>query len=116
MESNLNALSGGGSVFPLDRQIQSYMEQMDRELAQTSVGKSFHGKKKTAPQADEDDFDDIEDFEPININVNTLRNMMDSYQSQVGGAGPVSNLFSAMGVGMSAVEDKEQKDISESAV
>lgn len=80
------------------------------------AGKSFHGKKKTAPQADEDDFDDIEDFEPININVNTLRNMMDSYQSQVGGAGPVSNLFSAMGVGMSAVEDKEQKDISESAV
>ncbi|XP_037721097.1 protein ecdysoneless [Drosophila subpulchrella] len=117
MEKNLNALSGGGSVFPLDRQIQSYMEQMDRELAQTSVGKSFHGKQKKAPpQADEDDFDDIEDFEPININVNTLRNMMDSYQSQVGGAGPVSNLFSAMGVGMSAGEDQEPKDISESAV
>ncbi|XP_016934903.2 protein ecdysoneless [Drosophila suzukii] len=117
MENNLNALSGGGSVFPLDRQIQSYMEQMDRELAQTSVGKSFHGKQKKAPpQADEDDFDDIEDFEPININVNTLRNMMDSYQSQVGGAGPVSNLFSAMGVGMSAGEDQEPKDISESAV
>ncbi|XP_017127885.1 protein ecdysoneless [Drosophila elegans] len=117
MERNLNALSGGGSVFPLDRQIQSYMEQMDRELAQTSVGKSFHGKKKAPPQADEEDFDDIEDFEPININVNTLRNMMDSYQSQIGGAGPVSNLFSAMGVGMSAAgEDREQKDISESAV
>ncbi|XP_017064631.1 protein ecdysoneless [Drosophila eugracilis] len=115
MERNLNALSGGGSAFPLDRQIQSYMEQMDRELAQTSVGKTFHGKK-AAPQADEDDFDDIEDFEPININVNTLRNMMDSYQSQVGGAGPVSNLFSAMGVGMSAGEDLEPKDISESAV
>ncbi|XP_039489224.1 protein ecdysoneless [Drosophila santomea] len=115
MERNLNSLSGGGSVFPLDRQIQSYMEQMDRELAQTSVGKSFHGKK-APPKADEDDFDDIEDFEPININVNTLRNMMDSYQSQVGGAGPVSNLFSAMGVGMSSGEDMEHKDISESAV
>ncbi|XP_016983005.2 protein ecdysoneless [Drosophila rhopaloa] len=118
MERNMKALSGGGSVFPLDRQIQSYMEQMDRELAQTSVGKSFHGKKKKAPpQADEEDFDDIEDFEPININVNTLRNMMDSYQSQVGGAGPVSNLFSAMGVGMSAAgEDQDPQDISESAV
>ncbi|XP_017016188.2 protein ecdysoneless [Drosophila takahashii] len=118
MERNLNSLSGGSSVFPLDRQIQSYMEQMDRELAQTSVGKSFTSKQKktAAPQADEDDFDDIEDFEPININVNTLRNMMDSYQSQVGGSGPVSNLFSAMGVGMSASEDQEPKDISESAV
>ncbi|KAH8262355.1 hypothetical protein KR026_000439 [Drosophila bipectinata] len=119
LESNLHrSLSGpgAGNVFPLDRQIKSYMEQMDRELAQTTVGKTFNGKKK-APQAEEDDFDDIEDFEPININVNTLRNMMDSYKSQVGGSGPVSNLFSAMGVGMAAAcEDKDPKNLSESAV
>ncbi|KAH8296050.1 hypothetical protein KR054_001089 [Drosophila jambulina] len=120
LEGNLKALAGSAAaVFPLDRQIQSYMQQMDRELAQTSVGKSFHGQKKKNTE-EEDDFDDIEDFEPININVNTLRNMMDSYQSQVGGAGPVSNLFSAMGVGMAAAgdrdKDKEPKDLSESAV
>ncbi|XP_017023180.1 protein ecdysoneless [Drosophila kikkawai] len=118
LEGNLKALAGSAAaVFPLDRQIQSYMQQMDRELAQTSVGKSFHGQKKKKAE-DEDDFDDIEDFEPININVNTLRNMMDSYQSQVGGAGPVSNLFSAMGVGMAAAgDDQDQpKDLSESAV
>lgn len=117
LEGNLKALAGSAAaVFPLDRQIQSYMQQMDRELAQTTVGKSFHGQKKKKAE-DEDDFDDIEDFEPININVNTLRNMMDSYQSQVGGAGPVSNLFNAMGVGMAAAgEDHEPKDLSESAV
>ncbi|KAH8274936.1 hypothetical protein KR018_001301 [Drosophila ironensis] len=122
LERNLDqSLSGGGSgsrpskVFPLDRQIKSYMEQMDRELSQTTVGKSFQGSKKP-PQADEDDFDDIEDFEPININVSTLRNMMDSYKSQVGGAGPVSNLFSAMGVGMAAADQEDPKDLSESAV
>ncbi|KAH8379506.1 hypothetical protein KR009_005353 [Drosophila setifemur] len=120
LEGNLNALSGSRAenVFPLDRQILSYMQQMDRELSKTTMGKSFQGKKKAAAQADEDDFDDIEDFEPININVNTLRNMMDSYQAQVGGAGPVSNLFSAMGVGMGAANanDEESKDLSESAV
>ncbi|XP_023170647.2 protein ecdysoneless [Drosophila hydei] len=127
IERNFDALSnasgGGDANYRLDRNIKAYMEQMDRELAQTTVGKSFHAKSSTAAStseqhnAAEDDFDDIEDFEPININVNTLRNMMDSYKSQMGGAGPVSNLFNAMGVGMSAAAaDEKSKDLSESAV
>lgn len=129
LQRNFDALSSasggigsGEDNFRLDRNIKAYMEQMDRELAQTTVGKSFHGKSGTANNssqrsAAEDDFDDIEDFEPININVNTLRNMMDSYKSQMGGAGPVSNLFNAMGAGMSAAPTEEKaKDLSESAV
>lgn len=130
LQRNFDALSSasggigaGEDNFRLDRNIKAYMEQMDRELAQTTVGKSFHGKSGTANSssqrsAAEDDFDDIEDFEPININVNTLRNMMDSYKSQMGGAGPVSNLFTAMGAGMSAAPSTEEKpkDLSESAV
>ncbi|EDV96819.1 protein ecdysoneless [Drosophila grimshawi] len=128
LQRNFDALSsasasGGDDNYRLDRNIKAYMEQMDRELAQTTVGKSFHGKSgtsnNTSPHhAAEDDFDDIEDFEPININVNTLRNMMDSYKSQMGGAGPVSNLFNAMGVGMSTAPaaDDKPKDLSESAV
>lgn len=122
LERNFDALSNTSQDnYRLDRNIKAYMEQMDRELAQTTVGKSFHGKSENPPQrnATEDDFDDIEDFEPININVNTLRNMMDSYKSQMGGAGPVSNLFNAMGVGMSsATTTKEDKtdNLSESAV
>ncbi|XP_017862992.1 PREDICTED: protein ecdysoneless [Drosophila arizonae] len=118
-----NASGGGDANYRLDRNIKAYMEQMDRELAQTTIGKSFHAKSSTATNSTEqhhtaeDDFDDIEDFEPININVNTLRNMMDSYKSQMGGAGPVSNLFNAMGVGMSAAAtDEKAKDLSESAV
>ncbi|XP_034482713.1 protein ecdysoneless [Drosophila innubila] len=125
LERNFDALSNTSQDnYRLDRNIKAYMEQMDKELAQTTVGKSFHGKSDNPTQrsATDDDFDDIEDFEPININVNTLRNMMDSYKSQMGGAGPVSNLFNAMGVGMSAAttttatkEDKTDK-LSESAV
>ncbi|ALC44218.1 ecd [Drosophila busckii] len=124
LERNFDALSsasGADMEFPLDRNIKAYMDQMDRELAQTAVGKSFQGKSdanSSQRSATDDDFDDIEDFEPININVNTLRNMMDSYKSQMGGAGPVSNLFSAMGVGMSTAgsADDKNKDLSESAV
>ncbi|BFF99019.1 protein ecdysoneless [Drosophila madeirensis] len=121
IERNFDALSSSSTGFPLDRSIQAYMKKMDRELSQTTIGKSFQGQKGAASKADEDDFDDIEDFEPININVNTLKNMMDSYKSQAGGAGPVSNLLSAMGVGMSAASapaasGDEANDLSESAV
>ncbi|XP_030371952.1 protein ecdysoneless isoform X2 [Scaptodrosophila lebanonensis] len=125
LERNFDAaLAGSSSAFGLDHNIKAYMEQMDRELAQTTVGKSFHGKSNSRTSNrtgndDDDDFDDIEDFEPININVNTLKNMMDSYKSQVGGAGPVSNLLNAMGAGMSvaaAAESDKPKDLSESAV
>ncbi|KAH8407858.1 hypothetical protein KR215_007357 [Drosophila sulfurigaster] len=129
IERNFDALSSASGMGPdsyrLDRNIKAYMEQMDRELSQTTIGKSFQASgnananvNSSQRSANEDDFDDIEDFEPININVNTLRNMMDSYKSQMGGAGPVSNLFTAMGVGMSAAAASEKKDeeLSESAV
>ncbi|KAL7731722.1 hypothetical protein ACLKA6_018084 [Drosophila palustris] len=124
LERNFDALSNTShDNYRLDRNIKAYMEQMDRELAQTTIGKSFHGKSDnstTQRTAAEDDFDDIEDFEPININVNTLRNMMDSYKSQMGGAGPVSNLFNAMGVGMSAAAaattDDKSENLSESTL
>ncbi|KAH8418269.1 hypothetical protein KR222_007643 [Zaprionus bogoriensis] len=121
LSSSSHGIGAGEDNFRLDRNIKAYMEQMDRELAHTTVGKSFHSSAGSSSQrsaAVEDDFDDIEDFEPININVNTLRNMMDSYKSQMGGAGPVSNLFNAMGAGMSAAPADEQKpkDLSESAV
>ncbi|XP_073840145.1 ecdysoneless cell cycle regulator [Musca autumnalis] len=107
----------------IDADIKAYMDQMDRELANTTIGKSFdktktHNKAKLATA---EEFDDIEDFEPININVNTLKNMMDSYKSQVGGSGPVSNLLNAMGAGMSAAAAEamagdDTDDLKESAV
>lgn len=107
----------------IDADIKAYMDQMDRELAKTTIGQSFstpqsNKPKRSASKASaEDDFDDIEDFEPININVNTLKNMMDSYKSQIGGAGPVSNLLNAMGAGMSSgAAFDSTDDLKESAV
>ncbi|XP_013115710.2 protein ecdysoneless [Stomoxys calcitrans] len=105
----------------IDADIKAYMDQMDRELANTTIGKSFDKTKTNtkAKLATAEEFDDIEDFEPININVNTLKNMMESYKSQVGASGPVSNLLSAMGAGMStsaSLSQEETDDLKESSV
>lgn len=105
-----------------DEDFKAYMDQMDRELANTSIGKSFSrtrkakSKKSNNNETDDQDFNDIEDFEPVDINVNTLRNMMDSYKSQLGTFGPVNSLLSAMGAGMSAEIPDDDDQIPESLV
>lgn len=45
-----------------------------------------------------DNFEDIEAFEPVDIDMNVLKNILESYQSQMGGAGPASNLLGPMGI------------------
>uniref|UniRef100_W8BJ81 Protein SGT1 ecdysoneless n=1 Tax=Ceratitis capitata TaxID=7213 RepID=W8BJ81_CERCA len=121
LEHNFEAMSNTDKN--IDLHIKKYMDQMDRELAKTTIGQTFENKKagNTSKGAD-DDFDDIESFKPININVNTLKNIVDSYKSQLGGPGPVSNLLNAMGAGMSTTtaldsdDDEVTDDMKESRV
>ncbi|KAJ8924921.1 hypothetical protein NQ315_001078 [Exocentrus adspersus] len=71
--------------------MQQYMEEMDKELAATTIGDSFVKKNG-------DSFDDVENFTPVDINVNALKNILESYRSQLGEAGPSSNMLGPMGV------------------
>lgn len=84
--------------------IAAYMEQMDRELAATTIGKSF----TTIPKVIDEDFDDIETFEPVDIDLNTLKNLAESYQAQLGNHGPASTLLSSLGVRFD-IKNKESK-------
>ncbi|XP_050093088.1 protein ecdysoneless [Anopheles aquasalis] len=107
-ERNLEDMSPTRVNRAIQGELKSYMDQMDRELAGTTIGRSFetaigHGEgeesvEQSSAQPAGDDFDDIETFKPVNIDVNTLRNMMESYQSQLGGPGPAANLLGSMGV------------------
>ncbi|XP_075224302.1 ecdysoneless cell cycle regulator [Lycorma delicatula] len=80
-------------------ELKQYMDQMDRELSSTTLGQSFE-KKTVQPtkKGMEDSFSDIENFEPVDIDMNALKNILESYQAQMGGAGPASNLLGPMGV------------------
>uniref|UniRef100_A0A182Q2G5 Uncharacterized protein n=1 Tax=Anopheles farauti TaxID=69004 RepID=A0A182Q2G5_9DIPT len=105
-DRNIEDMSPTRTNRAVQSELKTYMDQMDRELAGTTIGKSFETAiggdegTDTAPtgSATADDFDDIETFQPVNIDVNTLRNMMESYQSQLGGPGPAANLLGSMGV------------------
>lgn len=72
--------------------MQELMDAMDKELAKTTIGKSF------LKQEDAEGFEDIETFKPVNIDMNALKNILESYKSQLGEAGPSSNMLGPMGI------------------
>lgn len=72
--------------------MKEYMDEMDRELASTTIGESFMKKENG------DGFEDIESFKPVDIDVNALKNILESYRCQMGEAGPSSNMLGPMGV------------------
>lgn len=80
-----------------------YMKQMDMELAATTIGSSFNAKPNQTnvgvdDEDDEEDFDDIESFKPVDIDVNALKNLAESYKAQHGNFGPTSSLLTSLGV------------------
>jgi hypothetical protein len=95
-----------------ESELKQYMDQMDRELAGTSMGQSFEkvssnklkGKVSVSSTAstESDNFEDIEAFEPVDIDMNALKNILESYQSQMGGAGPAINMLGPMGIRLEA--------------
>ncbi|KAK4876789.1 hypothetical protein RN001_009295 [Aquatica leii] len=72
--------------------MKDYMTQMDQELSTTTIGKSFQTKEKC------EGFDDVESFRPVDIDMNALKNVLESYQAQMGEAGPASTMLGPMGI------------------
>lgn len=87
----------------------AYMEQMDRELATTTIGSSFKTKPNPSNLGDDEDFDDIESFEPVDIDVNALKNLAESYKAQYGNHGPTSSLLSSLGVRLAEEKSQDQQ-------
>ncbi|XP_046403231.1 protein ecdysoneless [Ischnura elegans] len=100
--------------------IQQYMEQMDKELMDSTLAESFikapPRKRKQAKMAAkegnssqkevngasskeaDDDFEDVEDFHPVDVDVSTLHGVLESIRIQGGGPGPASNLLGPLGM------------------
>ena len=101
--------------------IRNYMREMDRQLARTEMGKSFErvgsqqrgcesakatadaGKASkaeahTRSPGDDGDDDDDDDDAPLNIDMTLVKNLLESYSTQPGFAGPATNILSSMGI------------------
>jgi hypothetical protein len=99
-------------TFAKDSKIHQLMSEMDKELASTEVGKSFasssnpststskqaSGSASNARVEELDEFDTNESaYKPVNIDMNALANILESYQSQEEASGPSANLLRSVG-------------------
>uniref|UniRef100_A0A803VVZ6 Ecdysoneless cell cycle regulator n=1 Tax=Ficedula albicollis TaxID=59894 RepID=A0A803VVZ6_FICAL len=82
--------------------LKSYMKEMDRELAQTNVGKSFTTQKRgvtaTSESAGPDPGAEDAELAPVDVDMNLVANLLESYSAQAGLAGPTSNILQSMGL------------------
>ncbi|KAI5669753.1 hypothetical protein M9H77_19606 [Catharanthus roseus] len=88
--------------------MHSYSEALNKELKATTLGRSFVRandqplkKAEGTSNASEDkntDMDMEEDFTPVDVDVNLVKNLLDSFSSQEGLPGPASNLLGLMGL------------------
>lgn len=85
-----------------DTFVQSYSDAMNEQLKATTLQKSFVRANEQIPKKDEgtshaaEDMD--EDFSPVDVDVNLVKSLLDSFSSQQGLPGPASNLLGLMGV------------------
>ncbi|XP_050832471.1 protein ecdysoneless homolog [Serinus canaria] len=86
--------------------LKAYMKEMDRELAQTNVGKSFTSHQRAASSvgaapcesAGPDSGAEAAELAPLNVDMNLVANLLESYSAQAGLAGPTSNILQSLGV------------------
>ena len=57
------------------------------------------GSVRVAGIASMEDIDDEDDeFRPVNVDMNAVKNLLHSYEAQQGHAGPTSNILGGMGM------------------
>lgn len=95
---------GGGDAF-----MQSYSDVLNKELKATTLGKSFVRaneeplktdigtlKKDEGTSSCTEDME--EEFNPVDVDVNLVKSLLDSFSTQQGLPGPASNLLGLMGL------------------
>ncbi|XP_058666644.1 protein ecdysoneless homolog [Ammospiza caudacuta] len=88
--------------------LKAYMEEMDRELAQSNVGKSFSSHKRggdsvgAAPceSAGPDCGAEAAELAALDVDMNLVAKLLESYSAQAGLAGPTSSILQSLGVNL----------------
>ncbi|XP_050140549.1 protein ecdysoneless homolog [Malus sylvestris] len=95
-----------------DTFMHSYSDALNEELKSTTLKKSFVRADEQAPKKDEGTShateDMEEDFTPVDVDVNLVKSLLDSFSSQQGLPGPASNLLGLMGLQLPQDDNKDK--------
>lgn len=87
----------GSSSSGVDLQMKEYMQEMERELANTKLSDTLVRPASAAEEA-EDEFNDVEDFSPVKVDMQAVQDLVKTYTAQNGLPGPASSLLGSMGI------------------
>jgi len=106
-----------------DLDMNAYMQAMDAELSTSRIPESFiHSssevidktnlsskkeKEKVTDSKFEEESEEL--YKPVDINLNLVKNLLESFKSQEGLPGPVSNIFNRLGNVLPKDENEEGK-------
>lgn len=91
-KSSTSAFSATSSG--VDTQMKEYMKEMERELAATNLGNTFASNEDDG----DDEFDDVENFEPVKVDMRAVQDLVKTYTAQNGMPGPASSLLGSVGM------------------
>eukprot|EP00833_Pecoramyces_ruminatium_P006024 jgi/Orpsp1_1/1180056/evm.model.c7180000071985.2 len=91
-----------------DEMLETYYDVMDRELYKTKLSKDFmreendnKGKKEDVDEIKEieekDSDDENIDYKPVQLDLNLVQNLLDSFEAQEGNAGPTTSILKTLG-------------------
>lgn len=89
--STVSASSSG-----VDTHMKEYMREMERELAATNLADTITSNHNESDGDDE--FDDVEDFSPVKVDMKAVQDLVKTYTAQNGMPGPASSLLGSMGI------------------
>ncbi|KAJ2787691.1 hypothetical protein GGI15_000514 [Coemansia interrupta] len=74
------------------------MDAMDHELSATNIGKSFVRNERGDSADDEDSNEDDDDMPDVNVDLNLIENIVQSFKAQEGLPGPAGTMLSQFGI------------------
>ncbi|CAG8598551.1 10756_t:CDS:10 [Paraglomus brasilianum] len=103
------------STPPPETNLQEYMEAMDRELYSTNVAGSFvrgaddvlHNEAGSVLVEDENE------YRPVDIDLNVVTNLLQSFRSQEGLPGPASTIMGRLGINIVPNDSDDDEDFVE---
>uniref|UniRef100_A0A673KD85 Protein ecdysoneless homolog n=1 Tax=Sinocyclocheilus rhinocerous TaxID=307959 RepID=A0A673KD85_9TELE len=79
--------------------LRKYMDEMDQELQSTNIGKSFtQNNRVSLHRCCLSCAHNLEEIQPLDVDLNLVSNLLESLASQAGLAGPASNLLQSLGI------------------
>jgi len=76
------------------QEMKNYMKAMDQQLSESAIGQSFERKAVPNSQTNQQNGE----LSGVDIDLNALTNILESYGSECGVPGPATALFATMGV------------------